>query len=58
MRILETCLYVDDLDRAEQFYTQLLGLTLHSRVPGRHLFYRLDGSMLLIFDPRASAQPG
>ena len=58
MRVLETCLYVDDLDRAEQFYTQLLGLTLHSRVPGRHLFYRLDGSMLLIFDPRASAQPG
>ncbi len=58
MRVLETCLYVDDLDRAEAFYSGTLGLTLHGKVAGRHLFYRLDSGMLLIFDPRASAQPG
>jgi len=58
MRALETCLYVDDLDRAETFYSEVLGLTLHGKVAGRHLFYRLEGSMLLLFDPRMSAQPG
>ncbi|MPY67842.1 lactoylglutathione lyase [Deinococcus sp. SDU3-2] len=58
MRALETCLYVDDLDRAETFYSEVLGLSLFGKVAGRHLFYRLDGSMLLIFHPEASAQPG
>lgn len=58
MRTLETCLYVDDLDRAEAFYSEVLGLPLYGKVAGRHLFYRLEGGMLLIFDPRASAQPG
>ena len=48
MRALETCLYADDLTAAEGFYTGVLGLTLHSKVEGRHLFYRLDGSMLLL----------
>ena len=58
VRALETCLYADDLSLAEPFYTEVLGLTLHSKVAGRHLFYRLEGSMLLIFNPAASAQPG
>ena len=58
MRALETCLYVDDLDRAETFYSEVLGLPLYGKVAGRHLFYRLEGSMLLIFVPEASAQPG
>ena len=58
MRALETCLYVDDLGRAETFYSGVLGLTLFGKVAGRHLFYRLEGSMLLIFVPAASAQPG
>ncbi|MFC4638029.1 VOC family protein [Deinococcus hohokamensis] len=58
MRALETCLYADNLDLAEPFYTEVLGLTLQGKVAGRHLFYRLSGSMLLIFNPGASAQPG
>lgn len=58
MRALETCLYADDLDAAEAFYTAVLGLTPHSKVAGRHLFFRLEGSMLLIFNPQASAQAG
>ena len=58
MRALEACLYAHDLDRAETFYTEVLGLTLYGKVPGRHLFFRLEGSMLLIFNPEASAQPG
>ena len=58
MRALESCLYADDLSAAEAFYGGVLGLELHSKVPGRHLFYRLEGSMLLIFDPAKSDQPG
>ena len=58
MQILETCLYAGDLGAAEAFYSGVLGLTLHSKVEGRHLFYRLGGSMLLIFNPEASARPG
>ncbi|GGI90959.1 VOC family protein [Deinococcus wulumuqiensis] len=58
MQALETCLYAGDLGAAEAFYSGVLGLTLHSKVEGRHLFYRLDGSMLLIFNPEASAKPG
>lgn len=58
MRALETCLYAPDLDAAEAFYREVLGLPLHSKVAGRHLFFRLEGSMLLIFNPEASALPG
>ncbi|WP_199776929.1 carbonic anhydrase [Deinococcus sp. NW-56] len=55
---LETCLYAHDLDAAEAFYSGVLGLSLYGKAPGRHLFYRLSGGMLLVFNPGASAQPG
>jgi catechol 2,3-dioxygenase-like lactoylglutathione lyase family enzyme len=52
--ILETCLYVDDLGRAEPFYRDVLGLTLVSRQEGRHVFFRCGGRMLLLFNPLGS----
>lgn len=55
-RVLESCLYVDDLAAAEEFYTQVLGLTVHSQVPGRHLFFRCGDGMVLLFDPSATSQ--
>ena len=55
--VLETCLCVDDLPAAEQFYTAVLGLQLHSQQPGRHLFFRCGNRMLLLFDPRQSTLP-
>lgn len=58
MRVLETCLYVDDLEAAEAFYVGLLGFEVRGRAAGRHLFLRADDAMLLLFDPRASAAPG
>ena len=58
MRALETCLYADDLTAAERFYSDVLGLPLHSKVERRHLFYRLEGGMLLIFNPAESVKPG
>jgi catechol 2,3-dioxygenase-like lactoylglutathione lyase family enzyme len=50
--VLETCLYVDDLAAAEQFYGSVLGLPVVGRQVGRHVFFRCGDQMLLIFDPR------
>lgn len=57
MRILETSLYVHDLERAEAFY-RALGFEFVSRVAGRHVFFRAGEGMLLLFDPKASAMAG
>src|SRR5712671_171648 len=51
LRILETSLYTDDLEKAESFYTRVLGLELFAKEPGRHLFFKCGNQMLLIFDP-------
>jgi catechol 2,3-dioxygenase-like lactoylglutathione lyase family enzyme len=47
--ILETSLYVDDLDRAEQFYGSVLGLELISKMAGRHVFFCCGEGVLLLF---------
>jgi catechol 2,3-dioxygenase-like lactoylglutathione lyase family enzyme len=55
--VLETCLYVDDLEVAEAFYRDVLGLEPRSRVAGRHVFFRCGPAMLLIFNPQATCIP-
>jgi catechol 2,3-dioxygenase-like lactoylglutathione lyase family enzyme len=50
--VLETALYVDDLDAADRFYGNVLGLTKIFSVPGRHLTFRCQESILLIFNPQ------
>ena len=52
--VIETCLYVDDLDAAKSFYQGVLGLERHGEVPGRHVFLRCGGGMFLLFDPEAT----
>lgn len=52
---LEAALYVDDLKAAQHFYGTLLGLQEIAHVEGRHVFYRVGATILLIFDPRATA---
>lgn len=47
--ILETCLYVDNLAAAREFYRDVLGLELFEHQPGRHLFWRCGHRMLLLF---------
>lgn len=49
--VLETALYVTDLAVATEFYTRVVGLTLHAEVAGRHVFLRCGSSMVLLFDP-------
>lgn len=55
--ILETCLYVDDLTAAEDFYTRVFGLKRISRVEGRHVFFRCGDGVFLLFNPEATSQP-
>lgn len=55
--ILETVLYAENLDAAEAFYRDLLGLELYAKSAGRQIFFRLPGQMLLIFNPAATIVP-
>lgn len=55
--ILETCLYAADLEAAERFYTDVLGLTLFAKVARRHVFFKLADQMLLIFAPAETLKP-
>ena len=54
-RVLETILYVDDLDAAERFYGDVLGLELDSRKDGLFVFFKCGAGMLLLFEPRAAS---
>ncbi len=55
--ILESALYVTDLDAAETFYGEVMGLERIARVPGRHVFFRCGQGVLLLFDAEATRQP-
>lgn len=56
--ILETALYVDDLDAAERFYGEIFGLKVITRMAGRHVFLRCGQQVLLIFNPEATRTDG
>ena len=47
--ILETVLYVADIDRAEQFYRNVMALRQIGKEPGRHVFFRVGSGVLLLF---------
>ncbi|KQR77952.1 VOC family protein [Rhizobium sp. Leaf341] len=55
--ILETALYASDLDAADRFYGDVLGLERITRVDGRHLFFRCGPGVLLIFNPMETLKP-
>ena len=55
--ILESALYVDDLDAAEAFYREALGLAVIAKVAGRHVFFRCGGGVLLLFNAEATRNP-
>ena len=55
--VLETALYAEDLDAAEAFYGDLIGLELQSRVGDRHVFFRIGEAMLLVFNPAKTERP-
>ena len=48
--LVETSAYVDDLERAEHCYRDVLGLTLIGKEAARHVFFRVgDHDVLLLF---------
>jgi catechol 2,3-dioxygenase-like lactoylglutathione lyase family enzyme len=50
--LVETSAYVDDLERAERFYADVLGLEVIDREAGRHVFFRVgNADVLLLFNP-------
>ncbi len=55
--ILETALYVTDLDAAEAFYGSVLGLDVITKVEGRHIFFRCGNGVLLLFNAEATIKP-
>jgi catechol 2,3-dioxygenase-like lactoylglutathione lyase family enzyme len=57
--ILEAAVYAADLDAAEAFYGDLLGLPRLMRAGERHVFYRVGAAVLLVFNPdETEAPPG
>ena len=54
-RVLETCLYAEDLGEAEEFYRRVLGLEAFARVEDRHVFFRCGNAVFLLFNPAATS---
>ena len=53
--VVETGIYAEDLDKSEQFYREVLGLTLLRKEIGRHVFFEVgEYSMLLVFRSEAT----
>ncbi len=53
--IVETGIYADDLAAAEAFYRDVLGLEVMGREAGRHVFFRVGASaVLLVFNAEAT----
>ncbi|MET0482733.1 MAG: RdgB/HAM1 family non-canonical purine NTP pyrophosphatase [Aestuariivirgaceae bacterium] len=57
-QVLESVLYAKDLEAAERFYGDLLGLERMTREPGRHAFFRCGPGTVLLFNPDATARGG
>lgn len=55
--ILEAALYANDMDAAERFYGEVLGLERIVRVADRHVFFRVGDGVLLIFNPSETCKP-
>src|SRR5215467_11898193 len=48
--VVETAIYVDDLQATETFYGTVLGLRVMGKEPGRHVFFQAgEASVLLAF---------
>jgi len=55
--LLEAAVYAPDLDAAEAFYGDVLGLRRLMRHGERHVFYRVGAAVLLVFNPDETEQP-
>ena len=46
--IIETAIYVDDLDATEHYYRDIFGLRVIAKEPGRHAFFQVGTSSVLL----------
>ena len=46
--IIETAVYVDDLDATEHFYHDIFGLRVIAKESGRHVFFQVGTSNVLL----------
>jgi catechol 2,3-dioxygenase-like lactoylglutathione lyase family enzyme len=57
--VIETAIYVLDLDEAETFYRTVLGLHVIAKEPGRNVFFQVgDANVLLAFLAETTLQEG
>jgi len=53
--VIETGIYVDNLDETEAFYRSILGLTVIAKESGHHVFFQAgEASVLLAFVAKAA----
>src|SRR5262249_52296779 len=53
--VVETAIYVDDLQATETFYGTILGLRVMGKEPGHHVFFQVgEASVLLAFRAEAT----
>ena len=53
--VVETAIYVDDLNVAEDFYQRVLGLNVIAKKQDRHVFFQVgDSNVLLAFNPNTT----
>lgn len=57
MRVLETAIYAVNLGETAKFYEQVLGLERIVSIPERHVFFRMEGGVLLVFNPQSTVMP-
>ena len=50
-KIVEICIYSEDLASMKKFYTDVIGLPLVNEENGKFIFLKAGKSMLLIFNP-------
>ena len=50
-QIKEVCLYTDNLEATQVFYSETLGFSIISQVASRHVFFRVGELVLLFFNP-------
>jgi catechol 2,3-dioxygenase-like lactoylglutathione lyase family enzyme len=48
--IIETAIYVDDLDVTERFYRDIFDLRVIAKEPGRHVFFQVGTSSVAMED--------
>lgn len=57
MHVLEVALYAENLEETAAFYEDVLELERFAEAEGRHVFFRIEGGVLLLFRPSATSRP-